>query len=64
MNEIVWVYGLGGSSRRYFSKKHDIILAFNKTRNYFFRKPTTLATSQKMKGKRKGCWTYGMIFHH
>ena len=35
-NEIVWAYKTGGTSKRYFSKKHDIILFYSKSDNYKF----------------------------
>ena len=54
-NEIIWGYGLGGSSKRSYSKKHDIILFYSKETIYFFDKPFIPATSQMMKGKLKGC---------
>lgn len=36
LNEIIWTYQTGGRARRYFSRKHDIILFYAKTRKYFF----------------------------
>lgn len=36
VNEIVWHYKSGGSSRRRFSRKHDNILVYGKTKNYKF----------------------------
>ena len=59
-NEIVWAYGLGGSSKRYFSKKHDILLFYSKTAHYVFDKPLVPATSARMRGQKKGMldvWT-------
>ena len=53
-NEIIWHYGLGGSSKRTFSRKHDIILFYTKSSQYFFDKPQTYATSNRLKGKLKG----------
>ncbi len=35
-NEIVWCYKSGGASKRYFSKKHDVILFYSKKANYLF----------------------------
>ena len=36
-NEIVWCYTSGGVSKRYFAKKHDVILFFAKSpKNYIF----------------------------
>lgn len=28
LNEIIWAYGLGGSSSRFYSRKHDILLLY------------------------------------
>ena len=53
-NEIVWSYGLGGSSKRFYSRKHDTILFYSKTGSYIFHKPQEPATSNRMKGKMKG----------
>lgn len=58
MNEIIWGYGLGGSSKKYFSKKHDVILFYSKSNTYYFDKPKVLATSIMMKGKMKGMLDY------
>ena len=59
-NEIVWCYALGGSSRKLWSKKHDILLFYTKSNKYYFDKPSIPATSQRMKGQDKGMldwWT-------
>ena len=53
-NEIIWSYGLGGSSRRTFSRKHDVILFYTKSDRYTFNKPQTPAKSQRLKGRMKG----------
>lgn len=53
-NEIVWGYGLGGSSKSKFSKKHDYILFYSKSKKYTFCKPNVPATSNMMRGKQKG----------
>ena len=53
-NEIIWAYGLGGSSPKRFSRKHDVILFYTKSNRYTFNKPQTPATSQKLKGQMKG----------
>lgn len=53
-NEIVWAYGLGGSSPNMYSRKHDTILFYTKTDDYYFDKPSVPATSQMMKGQMKG----------
>ena len=54
LNEIVWSYGLGGSSTRYWSRKHDVILFYAASDDYCFDKPTQPATSNRMKGQQKG----------
>jgi site-specific DNA-methyltransferase (adenine-specific) len=53
-NEVIWSYGLGGSSWQRFSKKHDVILFYSKQQRYHFDKPMVPATSQRLKGKLKG----------
>ena len=53
-NEIIWAYGLGGSSWKRYSKKHDVILFYTKTDKYYFDKPLVPATSNRMKGQLKG----------
>ena len=53
-NEIVWCYALGGSSKRYWSRKHDILLFYVKSSNYYFDKPSMPATSNRLKGEEKG----------
>ena len=35
-NEIVWCYGSGGASKRWFSKKHDTILFYTNGNRYVF----------------------------
>ncbi len=57
-NEIVWLYGLGGSSKRFYSRKHDTIFFYSKTKKYFFDKPLMPSTSAMMKGKPKGMVDY------
>ena len=34
-NEIVWCYQTGGVSKRWFGRKHDVILFYSKTEKYF-----------------------------
>ncbi len=36
VNEIIWNYKSGGTSKRHFSRKHDTILVYGKSRNYQF----------------------------
>ena len=49
-NEIIWCYGSGGVTSRYFSKKHDIILFYSKNKSYKFNpqyKPYSEKTIQR-----------------
>ena len=36
LNEIIWNYVSGGISERFFARKHDIILFYNKSQKYVF----------------------------
>ena len=36
VNEIIWSYKSGGVSKRYYSRKHDSILMYSKTKDYIF----------------------------
>ena len=36
LNEIIWSYQTGGRARKFFSRKHDIILFYRKTKRYYF----------------------------
>ncbi|MFZ5933018.1 MAG: DNA methyltransferase [Patescibacteria group bacterium] len=54
LNNIVWCYGLGGSSRRYWPRKHDDILWYSKVPDKHSFKPILVpAKSQMMKGQLK-----------
>jgi len=53
VNHLIWTYGLGGSSPRRFARKHDDILFYSKSDNYYFAPPLVPATSQRMKGQLK-----------
>lgn len=37
VNEVIWAYESGGRARRYFSRKHDTILLYAKSKSYRFR---------------------------
>lgn len=52
-NEIIWHYGLGGSSPRRWQRKHDNILFYSRTDNWQFTPFMVQATSQRMKGQNK-----------
>lgn len=49
-NEIIWSYNSGGRSKRYFSRKHDVIFFYSKTDEYYF---DITATGKKRGGVRK-----------
>ena len=55
LNEIVWRYGLGGSSNRYLPRKHDTIFWYAKdsAAEYCFSAPLVPASSQRLKGQLK-----------
>lgn len=36
INEVIWSYKSGGVSKRYYSRKHDNILVYSKTKDYIF----------------------------
>ena len=36
LNEIIWSYQTGGRARRFYSRKHDVILFYHKGRKYYF----------------------------
>lgn len=38
INEIIWHYGSGGIPKKNYSKKHDTILFYSKSSNYYFDK--------------------------
>ena len=52
-NEIIWRYGLGGSSPKRWQRKHDAILFYTKGDKWTFNPQMVPATSQRMKGKMK-----------
>lgn len=53
LNEIIWTYGLGGSSATYYPRKHDTIFWYTKSDVWRFEPPLVPATSQRMKGELK-----------
>lgn len=52
-NELIWVYGLGGSSRSRYPRKHDVIYWYTKGSEWTFTPPQVPATSTRMKGLKK-----------
>jgi site-specific DNA-methyltransferase (adenine-specific) len=54
LNEVIWMYGLGGSSSRYWPRKHDVILWYSKTPDgQYFEADMIPAKSNAMKGLLK-----------
>lgn len=60
-NEIIWLYGLGGSSKNQYPKKHDNIFWYTKSNRWSFIPPLVPATSNRMKGQNKKCPDYWNI---
>ena len=53
-NEIIWSYGLGGSARDRFARKHDVIYAYARDPQAVWFAPVwEHATSQRLRGQRK-----------
>ena len=52
-NEIIWSFGLGGSSPKRWSRKHNTILFYTKSDDYFFMPIMTPAKSNRLAGKNK-----------
>jgi len=53
VNQLVWSYGLGGSGPRSFARKHDDILFYGRTNEYWFDVPMVPARSVRLRGKMK-----------
>lgn len=54
LNEVVWLYGLGGSSSRYWPRKHDTLMWYSRVpEQHYFVADMIPATSQRMKGELK-----------
>ena len=52
-SEIIWTYGLGGSSSRFYPRKHDTILWYTKSMRWTFDPPRIPARSARMRGQSK-----------
>lgn len=37
INEVIWQYKSGGSSKKHYSRKHDTLLFYAKSKNYYFK---------------------------
>ena len=57
-NEIVWSYRTGGASKKEFSKKHDIILFYTKSKNFTFHQQKEKSYT-KSKSRKPGVVNYG-----
>ncbi len=53
VNHLIWSYGLGGSSPRRFARKHDDILFYAKSDQYWFEPPKVPASSRRLAGQMK-----------
>lgn len=53
VNHLIWSYGLGGSSPRRFARKHNDILFYGRSEQYWFEPPRVPATSRRMRGLTK-----------
>ena len=51
-NEIVWWYDTGGMSKKQFSKKHDIILFYSKTKKWKFNVDVVKTEKNEIQKKR------------
>ena len=59
VNEIIWHYKSGGTSKKHFSKKHDTLLFYAKTKNYYFNPQTEKSYNRGFKPYRfKGVKEY------
>ena len=54
VNEIIWHYTGGGRSKKYFSRKHDVILLYSKTEKYTFNIDSTRIPYKETSGFAKG----------
>ena len=58
VNEIVWSYRTGGSSKTTFAKKHDVILLYSRGGQYTFNQQKEKAYTQS-KSRKPGIQNYG-----
>lgn len=49
INEIIWQYKSGGSSKRHFARKHDTILLYGKTGDYTLKIPKEKSYNREFK---------------
>lgn len=59
INEVIWNYKSGGTSKKHFSRKHDTLLFYAKTQKYFFQPIKEKSYNRGMKPYRfKGVQEY------
>lgn len=51
-NEIVWAYQTGGVSKKWYAKKHDIILFYSKKKDFYFNQPRIKSYIPTLKGRK------------
>ncbi len=49
INEIIWNYKSGGSSKKHFARKHDTILFYSKTQDYYLNIPKEKSYNRGLK---------------
>lgn len=52
INEIIWQYKSGGSSKKHFARKHDNILVYGKTKKYYLNLPKEKSYNRGLKPYR------------
>ena len=52
INEIIWTYKSGGSSKKHFARKHDTILVYSKTNKYYLNLPREKSYNRGLKPYR------------
>jgi site-specific DNA-methyltransferase (adenine-specific) len=52
VNEIIWTYKSGGVSRSYFARKHDTLLFYGKSQNYYFKPQLEKSYNRNLKPYR------------
>lgn len=51
-NEIIWFYPSGGDKTKYFQRKHDVILYYSKSNNYYFDENAAMVPYTEKQRKR------------
>lgn len=52
INEIIWTYKSGGSSKKHFARKHDTILVYSKSDKYYLNLPKEKSYNRGLKPYR------------